>query len=85
MPYVCVWADRGAGNGCTNFVLMTRSYYDIQCELRREFDLPPVQTIAECVGMKQRVRRAAFICVSLLICLVVSGPAVRKGGTDVVR
>ena len=61
---------------------MTRSYYDIQCESRREFDLPPVQTIAECVRMKQRVRRAAFVFVLRLICLVVSGPAVRKGGTD---
>ncbi|KAH9916734.1 serine carboxypeptidase [Epithele typhae] len=45
------------GNGCTNFMIMTLSYYDIQCEYQQDYGIPPIQTAQECSRIKQLVPR----------------------------
>ncbi|KAI0828821.1 serine carboxypeptidase [Trametes gibbosa] len=42
------------GNGCTDLLRMTQSYYDVQCE---DYGFPPVTSISECVRLKQLVPR----------------------------
>ncbi|KAI0640108.1 serine carboxypeptidase [Trametes polyzona] len=44
------------GNGCTDVLGMTQSYYDVQCE---GHGFPFVTSIAECVRLKQFVPRCA--------------------------
>ncbi|KAI0756370.1 serine carboxypeptidase [Daedaleopsis nitida] len=42
------------GNGCTDFIGMLTSYYEIRCE---DYGFPPITSISDCVRLKQLVPR----------------------------